>query len=124
MIHYDAIVIGSGQAGTPLAKRLAKAGKKTAIIEKRLVGGTCINDGCTPTKAMIASAKLAFQAANIDHDMGVSIKSFTVDLPKIVKRKNGIVKTFHDGAQKGLEDTKGLDLIFGEASFIGEKKSA
>ncbi|CAH0267954.1 Dihydrolipoyl dehydrogenase [Pedobacter sp. Bi27] len=60
MKHYDAIIIGAGQAGTPLAKRLAEAGKKTAIIEKRYVGGTCINDGCTPTKAMIASARAVY----------------------------------------------------------------
>ncbi|RKR80160.1 pyruvate/2-oxoglutarate dehydrogenase complex dihydrolipoamide dehydrogenase (E3) component [Mucilaginibacter gracilis] len=120
MKTYDAIVIGSGQAGTPLAKRLAMAGKKTAIFEKGLVGGTCINNGCTPTKAMIASAKLAYNAAKCD-DMGIHIKGFTVDLPLIKKRKDGIVKTFHNGAQKGLEGTKGLDLIFGEAVFTGAK---
>jgi pyruvate/2-oxoglutarate dehydrogenase complex dihydrolipoamide dehydrogenase (E3) component len=120
MKKYDAIIIGSGQAGTPLAKRMALSGKKTAIIEKRLVGGTCINDGCTPTKAMIASAKLAYNAAHCD-DMGVKVKEFTIDLPLIKKRKDGIVKTFHDGAQKGLEATKGLDLIFGEAMFTGDK---
>ncbi|HJY11796.1 MAG TPA: FAD-dependent oxidoreductase, partial [Flavobacterium sp.] len=62
MKHYDAIIIGAGQAGTPLAKKLAEAGKKTAIIEKRYVGGTCINDGCTPTKAMVASARAVYQA--------------------------------------------------------------
>lgn len=120
MKKYDAIVIGSGQAGTPLAKRMALSGKKTAIIEKRLVGGTCINDGCTPTKAMIASAKLAYSVANC-HKMGVHIRDFTVDLPLIKKRKDTIVKTFHDGSQKGLETTKGLDLIFGEAVFTGDK---
>ncbi|MEO6522460.1 MAG: mercuric reductase [Mucilaginibacter sp.] len=120
MKKYDAIVIGAGQAGTPLSKRLAIAGMKTAIIEKRLVGGTCINDGCTPTKAMVASAKLAYNAAKCD-DMGVHIKSFEVDLPLIKKRKDAIVKIFHDGSQKGIETTKGLDLIFGEAVFTGEK---
>jgi len=120
MKKYDAIVIGAGQAGTPLSKRLAIAGYKTAIIEKRLVGGTCINDGCTPTKAMVASAKLAYNAAKCD-DMGIHIKGFTVDLPLIKKRKDDIVKTFHDGSQKGIETTKDLDLLFGEAFFTGEK---
>ncbi|EHQ26710.1 mercuric reductase [Mucilaginibacter paludis] len=115
---YDAIVIGSGQAGTPLAKKLAMAGKKTAIIEKRMVGGTCINDGCTPTKAMVASAKMAYLAGHSDN-LGVHIKNFTVDLPQILKRKNEIVKSFQGGAQKGLEGTAGLDLIFGEAVFTG-----
>lgn len=120
MKTYDAIVIGSGQAGTPLAKKMAAAGYKTAIIEKRLVGGTCINDGCTPTKAMVASAKQAYNAAGRD-DLGVHIKGFMVDLPLIKKRKDSIVKSFHDGAQRGLETTKGLDLIFGEAVFTGKK---
>jgi pyruvate/2-oxoglutarate dehydrogenase complex dihydrolipoamide dehydrogenase (E3) component len=61
MEQYDCIVIGAGQAGVPLAKKLAGAGKKTVIIEKRFVGGTCVNDGCTPTKTWVASAKLTWQ---------------------------------------------------------------
>ena len=67
MKTYDAIVIGAGQAGGPLAKKLALAGKKTALIEKRYIGGTCVNDGCTPTKTWVASAKAAYMAANIKH---------------------------------------------------------
>ena len=59
MRTFDAIVIGSGQGGTPLARKLAEAGYSTALIERRWVGGTCVNDGCTPTKAMITSAKMA-----------------------------------------------------------------
>ncbi|RZK65772.1 MAG: FAD-containing oxidoreductase, partial [Pedobacter sp.] len=78
MKHYDAIIIGAGQAGTPLAKKLALAGKKTAIIEKRIVGGTCINDGCTPTKAMIASARAIYKAKTAG-DLGVQIESIQVD---------------------------------------------
>jgi len=120
MKTYDAIIIGSGQAGTPLAKKLAKAGKKTAIIEKRVVGGTCINDGCTPTKTWVASAKAAYMARHSDK-LGVHVKDFTIDMPLIKKRKDGIVSQFRDGSQKGLEDTEGVDLIFGEASFTGEK---
>lgn len=120
MKHYDAIVIGSGQAGTPLAKKLALAGKKTALIEKRYIGGTCVNDGCTPTKAMVASARMAYLAGRCG-DLGVHIDGFKVDLPQIKKRKDDIVHRFRNGSQKGLEKTKGLDAIFGEASFTGNK---
>jgi len=120
MKQYDAIVIGSGQAGGPLAKKLALAGKKTALIEKRWIGGTCVNDGCTPTKTMVASAKMAYMAAN-SLPLGIKIKGFSVDLPKIKKRKDAIVHQFRDGSQKGLEATKNLDVIFGEAAFTGDK---
>jgi pyruvate/2-oxoglutarate dehydrogenase complex dihydrolipoamide dehydrogenase (E3) component len=120
MKTYDAIVIGSGQAGTPLAKKLALAGKKTALIEKRYIGGTCVNDGCTPTKTMVASAKMAYLAANSD-GLGVHIKGFSADMPAIKKRKDGVVTMFRGGSQKGLEATKGLDIIFGEAAFTGTK---
>ncbi len=62
MKKYDAIIIGAGQAGVPLARKLAEAGWKTALVEKRLIGGTCINDGCTPTKTMIATRRMAYLA--------------------------------------------------------------
>ncbi len=120
MKQYDAIVIGAGQAGVPLAKKLAAAGKKTVLIEKRWVGGTCVNDGCTPTKTMIASAKMAYMAAN-SSPLGIKIKSFSVDMPKIKKRKDVIVHNSRDGGQKAIEKTQNLDLVFGEASFTGEK---
>jgi pyruvate/2-oxoglutarate dehydrogenase complex dihydrolipoamide dehydrogenase (E3) component len=118
--QYDAIVIGAGQAGGPLAKKLALAGKKTALIEKRWVGGTCVNDGCTPTKTMIASARMAYLAGH-SAPLGVKIKTYSVDLKKIKKRKDDIVHQFRNGSQKGLEATKNLDLIFGEAVFTGDK---
>ncbi|MBS1531324.1 MAG: FAD-dependent oxidoreductase, partial [Bacteroidetes bacterium] len=120
MKTYDAIVIGAGQAGVPLAKKLAQAGKKTALIEKRYVGGTCVNDGCTPTKTMVASAKMAWLAANSEQ-LGVNIKKYEVDMKRVKKRKDDIVKLFRGGSQSGLEQTEGLDLIFGEATFTGEK---
>ncbi|MDP9080340.1 MAG: dihydrolipoyl dehydrogenase [Bacteroidota bacterium] len=123
MKQYDAIIIGAGQAGGPLAKKLAEAGKKTAIIEKRWVGGTCVNDGCTPTKTMVASAKMAYLAANSE-PLGVKIKNFSVDLPKIKKRKDDIVHKFREGSQKGLEKAQNLDLLFGEASFTSDKAIA
>jgi len=123
MKKYDAIIIGSGQAGGPLAKKLSLAGKKTALIEKRWIGGTCVNDGCTPTKTMVASAKAAYMAAH-SGPLGVKIKAYSVDMPKIKKRKDEIVHQFRDGSQKGLEATKNLDIIFGEAAFIGDKTIA
>lgn len=121
MKHYDAIIIGAGQAGTPLAKKLAEAGKKTAIVEKRLVGGTCINDGCTPTKAMIASARAVYQAKNAS-DLGVEIGNVKINFKKIKQRKDDIVKQFRESSEKGINNTKGLQLIFGTAKFSGEKE--
>ncbi len=120
---FDVIIIGSGQGGVPLAKKLAKAGKKTLIVEKRLVGGTCINDGCTPTKAMIASAKRAYSIAHSD-ELGIESGSCRVDFPKVIERKNKIVASFHDSAQKGLETTENLTLLFGEAYFTADKTIA
>ncbi|MDB5142308.1 MAG: mercuric reductase [Mucilaginibacter sp.] len=120
MKTYDAIVIGSGQAGGPLAKKLALAGKKTALIERRYVGGTCVNDGCTPTKTWVASAKAAYMAVK-SKDLGINVKSYKVDMARIKKRKDQIVEHARSGNQKGIEETKNLDLIFGDAVFTGKK---
>lgn len=121
MKHFDAIVIGSGQAGVPLAKKLAQAGKKTVIIEKNKIGGTCINVGCTPTKAMVASARAVHQAKKAN-ELGIEINDIKVNLKKIKSRKDGIVESFRASAQKGLETTKGLKIIFGEARFSAPKE--
>lgn len=120
MKTYDAIVIGAGQAGGPLAKKLALAGKKTALIEKRFIGGTCVNDGCTPTKTMVGSAKAAYTVSKAG-ELGVDVKSFKINMKQIKKRKDQIVFQFRNGSQTGLEKTRGLDVIFGEATFTGEK---
>jgi dihydrolipoamide dehydrogenase len=120
MKQYDSIIIGSGQAGVPLSKKLANAGKKTLLIEKSVVGGTCINDGCTPTKAMIASARIAYLAGRCNN-MGIAIKGYKVDMKQIKKRKDGIVKEFREGAQNSIEKTPNLDLVFGEATFESAK---
>jgi pyruvate/2-oxoglutarate dehydrogenase complex dihydrolipoamide dehydrogenase (E3) component len=120
MLKYDAIVIGAGQAGGPLAKKLALAGKKTLLVEKRWIGGTCVNDGCTPTKTWVASAKMAYLAAH-SSPLGVKIKDFSVNMPKIKKRKDEVVHQFRNGSLKGLEATKGLNVLFGEATFTGDK---
>lgn len=116
--HYDAIIIGSGQAGTPLSTTLAKAGWKTALIERSHVGGTCVNEGCTPTKTMVASARVAYLARR-GADYGVRTGPITVDLGKVRQRKRDIVNNFRGGSQQRIEQTPGLDLIFGEARFSG-----
>lgn len=120
MRKFDAIVIGSGQGGNPLAKKLAKAGKQTLLVEKRLIGGTCINDGCTPTKSMIACAAAAHTIANSEN-WGINVSGFKVQLDKIIARKNKIVSDFRGSSTKGLEQTSGLTLLHGEAVFTGHK---
>lgn len=120
MKNFDAIVIGSGQGGTPLAKKLAKAGWKTALVEKRFIGGTCVNDGCTPTKSMVACAKAAYTISH-SQEWGITVSDSKVNLEKIIERKNQVVMNFRSGAAKGLEKTEGLTLIFGEATFTGNK---
>jgi pyruvate/2-oxoglutarate dehydrogenase complex dihydrolipoamide dehydrogenase (E3) component len=120
MKQYDVIIIGSGQAGSPLARKMAKAGKKVAIIEKRWVGGTCVNDGCTPTKAMVASARAAYLAGRCNN-LGVHIDGYRVDMPQIKKRKDDIVMHSRSGNQKSLEEDENIDLLFGEASFTSPK---
>lgn len=118
--QYDAIVIGSGQGGNPLAEAFAAASKRTAIIERTHVGGTCINEGCTPTKTMIASGRVAYLARR-GADYGVHTGAIRVDLEKVRQRKRNIVDKFRASSQAGLEKTANLDLIFGEASFTGPK---
>ncbi len=118
--HYDAIIIGSGQAGSPLSFELAKAGWKTALIEKEHVGGTCINEGCTPTKTMVASARVAYLTRRAA-DYGVNTSNLSVDMVKVRQRKRDIVNSFRNGQQGRMEKTANLDLIFGEASFSGPK---
>ena len=121
MEKYDAIVIGSGQAGTPLSKKLAESGLKTALIEKRWVGGTCVNDGCSPTKTMIASAKLAWSVAN-GEKLGVHVGGYTVDFHEIMDRKNEVVERMRGNSEKGIKETENLDLVYGTAVFTGPKE--
>ena len=120
---YDAIVIGTGQGGKPLAVDLARAGRKTAVIEAGHVGGTCINVGCTPTKTMVASGRAAYLARRAA-DYGVRVTAPEVDLAVVRKRKDAIVTSFRTGSQRRLESTDGVDLIFGEARFEGARAIA
>ncbi len=118
--QYDAIVIGSGQAGGPLAGALAKAGWKTALVERKHVGGTCVNDGCTPTKTMVASARVAHLAQRAG-DYGVTAGQVSVDLAVVRKRKRDMVESFRSGSRRKLDETEGLELLMGSARFVGAK---
>ena len=120
---YDAIVIGAGQAGVPLSTTLAKAGRRTVLIEREHVGGTCINVGCTPTKTMVASARVAYLARRAA-DYGVETGPVRVDLGRVRQRKRAIVESFRGGSQRRIETTDGLDLVFGEAQFVAPRTVA
>jgi pyruvate/2-oxoglutarate dehydrogenase complex dihydrolipoamide dehydrogenase (E3) component len=118
--RYDAIVIGAGQAGGPLSTALARAGRTTALIEREHVGGTCINEGCTPTKTMVASGRVAYLARRAA-DYGVQTGPVSIDMAKVRQRKRDIVESFRSGSQRRIESTEGVDLLMGEASFSGPK---
>jgi len=113
----DAVILGSGQAGKPLASALANAGWKTVIVERQYVGGTCINFGCTPTKTMVASARVAYLARPAA-DFGVNAGPITVDMSRVVARKQGIVERFRNYGTQKLQQTKNLELVFGTAKFV------
>ena len=116
---YDAIIIGTGQAGPSLAARLAASGMKTAIIEKGRFGGTCVNTGCTPTKTLVASAKAAHIARRAE-DYGIKINgSITVDMKKVKERKDQLVRQSNEGLEKWMKNTENLSVFEGHARFIG-----
>jgi pyruvate/2-oxoglutarate dehydrogenase complex dihydrolipoamide dehydrogenase (E3) component len=121
MTKYDAILVGSGQAGTPLARKLAVAGWKTALIERQWVGGTCINVGCTPTKTLIASGRVAYLTKR-SAEYGIRTTGFGVDVETFLRRKNSVVLADREGSTKSLLSTANLDLIFGIAAFTGPKE--
>ena len=121
MTKYDAIIIGSGQAGNPLAKKLAAAGWKVAIIERKWVGGTCINVGCTPTKTMIASGRIAHLVKR-SADYGVHAGDPVINIEEVIRRKNTVVLSFRESSTQGLLRTAHLDLLFGQAAFSGDKE--
>jgi len=121
--RYDAIVIGSGQGGTPLSQALANAGMRTALVEREHVGGTCINEGCTPTKTMVASGRVAYLARRAA-DYGVHVGSPKIDMLRVRKRKRDIVNLFRGGSQRRIEKTANLDLIFGQAEFANPNSIA
>ena len=115
---FDALIIGAGQAAAPLARALGQAGWKTAVIERKHVGGSCINFGCTPTKAMAASARVAYLARRAD-EYGVHTGAVAIDLASVLARKDAIVARFRDGVRQSLESADKVELIFGHAAFEG-----
>jgi pyruvate/2-oxoglutarate dehydrogenase complex dihydrolipoamide dehydrogenase (E3) component len=115
--QYDAIVIGTGQGGKPLALALGEAGWKTAVIERGYIGGTCINYGCTPTKTMVASARVSYLARR-GEEYGVHSGEVTVNLREVRRRKQDIVESFRNGGLRRIERTPNLQLIRGTASFV------
>src|SRR5579883_702732 len=118
---YDAIVIGAGQGGGPLSTALAGAGMRTALIEQEHVGGTCVNEGCTPTKTMVASARVAYLARRAA-DYGVHTGPISIDMTVVRQRKRAIVESFRGSSEARIERTPGVDLVMGQAHFIGPKK--
>jgi len=120
MKEFDAIIIGSGQAGTPLVFDLASRGKKVAFIEKTKVGGTCLNVGCTPTKTYVASARRMWDIAH-SNDLGVDFSGeFTANMKKIKQRKDELIKVSTDGIESGVKNHKNIEFIEGEAHFVSD----
>src|SRR6056297_3068467 len=114
---FDAIIIGSGQAGNPLMFDLADRGQKVAMIEKNELGGSCINFGCTPTKTLIASSTLYHRVQN-SGELGVITENVELDFKKVIDRKNDIVKLFRSSIEKGIDGSENIELYEGLASFI------
>jgi len=117
---FDVIVIGSGQAGVPLATRLAAAGKRVLLAERGDLGGTCVNTGCTPTKTMMASARAAHVARTAGR-LGVRVPQVEVDLGAIADRKDAIVRRWREGLGKRVQ-VEGLTVLRGHARFAGERE--
>jgi len=116
--NYDAIIIGTGQSGPALAARLHKEGQKTAIIERKLVGGTCVNVGCTPTKTLVGSARIAYLARQA-REFGISIDGdIAVDMGRVKARKDAIAGASNQGVTDWLDGMDNVDLIRGQARFI------
>jgi pyruvate/2-oxoglutarate dehydrogenase complex dihydrolipoamide dehydrogenase (E3) component len=118
--NLDALVIGSGQGGTPLARELARSGRRTVLVEAANVGGTCVNVGCTPTKTMVASARAAYMVRRAA-DYGVRLPDgpITMDMERVHERKEAVVHAWRRGSQRSIDATDGLTLARGTARFVG-----
>ena len=116
-MKYDAIIVGSGQAGNPFVYRLADLGWSVALIEKKYLGGTCINVGCTPTKTMVHRAQVAHYARDAAR-WGVNASNVSVDLAKIVAQKDEVVFSFRGNLQRQVDKRSKLRLYRGQASFV------
>jgi pyruvate/2-oxoglutarate dehydrogenase complex dihydrolipoamide dehydrogenase (E3) component len=124
MPSYDAVVIGTGQSGPALARRLVAAGRKVAIIERKLFGGTCVNTGCTPTKTLVASAYAAHIVRRAS-DYGVTVAGrLNVDMKAVKARKDSIVAASRNGVERSLKTLEGCTVYEGHGRFVAEKKVA
>jgi pyruvate/2-oxoglutarate dehydrogenase complex dihydrolipoamide dehydrogenase (E3) component len=124
MPNFDAIIIGTGQSGPALARRLVATGRKVAIIERKLFGGTCVNTGCTPTKTLVASAYTAHVARRAA-DYGVRMEGLvSVDMKAVKTRKDGVVAVFRNGVEQSLKTLQECTVYQGHDRFIAEKKVA
>ncbi|KAM0716698.1 hypothetical protein Q7P37_008143 [Cladosporium fusiforme] len=123
---FSALILGSGQSGVPLAVALAKAGRTTALIERADLGGTCVNTGCTPTKTMIASGRVAHLASRtaeygiFQREIGEAVVP-VVDMQRMRERKREIVRRWRDGSERRVSGVQGLEVFRGEARFVGER---
>ena len=120
---FDDVIIGSGQAGTPLASALADAGRRVALVERAHVGGTCVNVGCTPTKTMVASARAAHVVRRAGA-YGVRVGEPEVDMPAVRRRARDVVEGFRSSNEKGLLENERIELIVGEARFTAPRTLA
>ena len=121
--HRNALILGSGQAGTPLALHLRSLGQTVCLVERSHIAGCCVNEGCTPTKTMVASGRVAY-LANRAGDYGVKVGDggdVNVDMQRVRQRKRDIVSSFRGGSEKKVAD-KGVDVLMGTALFVGEKE--
>ncbi len=122
MARFDAIVIGTGQSGPSLAGRLTEAGRRVAVIERKRFGGTCVNNGCIPTKTLIASARAAHVARRCP-EFGVMIDGpIRVDMKAVKARKDAIVRVSNEGVEEGLRENPGVTVYTGHAHFVGPKQ--
>ncbi|TCP92852.1 pyruvate/2-oxoglutarate dehydrogenase complex dihydrolipoamide dehydrogenase (E3) component [Sphingomonas sp. PP-CE-1A-559] len=123
MRNFDAIIIGAGQAGPPLAGRLTAAGMTVALIERKLVGGTCVNTGCMPTKTLVASAYAAHLARRAE-DFGIATGDVTVDMLAVAARARKVVMDARSGNERWLENMAGLTFLRGHARLTGPRTIA
>ena len=120
---YDVLIIGGGQAGIPLAYELAEKGKRVALAERKNLGGSCVNFGCTPTKAVIASARVA-QLARRGPEFGLKIPTVEINFPAVLERAKGILMQSRISLREGFEESKNPKLLPGHARFEGRDKKA
>ena len=122
MPNFDAIIIGTGQSGPALARRLVAAGRKVAVIERKLFGGTCVNTGCTPTKTLIASAYAAHVARRAA-DYGIRIEGpINVDMKAVKARKDIVVAVFRNGLERSLKTLEGCTVYEGHGALLPRRK--